>query len=349
MRTGSWSIGWAGAVVAAATRTPQPPARARLWLLTRVLSAAIVVGILTTTVLAPMLVAAVAPSEEPVPLADAAPGTPTGSGVPRRDILLAIYAGAPLFHRSDLHMTRPDGTDLTLRGLGWDGDALYFPIDGGIRSVEWWRSFGVMIDFMHNKAIARLGRGAHGRKISSPVIDTVEAEGTLAGKPVTSQVALTDIFQRLEFTHGHNTLLFTGLWRPGVLWRGIRPYLGVGAGFAIPHVEVWFPGGKRGDRTSEYQYAGPAAQLLAGVELRAGRFSYFLEYKLTWASISGQLTGDESWMNFFMPGDLSRQFGRWWRGEEPSLGRIETTLTAHQIVAGAGWWWQPRTLTARGR
>lgn len=261
---------------------------------------------------------------------------------PGREILLAGYAGPPVYHRSDVHLVRPNGTDITLKQMDWDGDVLHFPIDGGIRSVEWWRSVGFMVDFLHNKAVARLGKGAHGRKQSNPVIDEVHVEGTLEGEPISRRVKLTDIFSRFEFTHGHNTLLFTGLFRPAAITPRLRPYFGVGAGVAVPHVEVWFPGGKREDRTNEYQYAGPAAQLIAGLEFRTGKMSYFFEYKFTCASISGLLTGDESWLDFMMPGDLYRQFNRWWRGEEPKFGRFETTLTAHQVIGGAGYWWQVR-------
>lgn len=291
---------------------------------------------------------------DPAELAMAPPGAPAapeariGEGaapaaVPRgREILLAGYVSQPLYQRSDVHMTRRDGTDVTLKALGWDGDALRFPIDGGVRSMEWWGSVGVMVDFLHNKAVARLGKGAHGRKLEHPVIEDVDAEGTLAGAPIAPRVKLTDVFERLEFTHGHNVLIFTGLLRPVALTPRLRPYLGVGLGFALPHVEVWFPGGAREDRTSEYQFAGPAAQAVAGLEIRTGKVSYFLEYKASWAHIATALTGDESWMNFDMPGDLLRQLGRWWRGEAPRLGRLETTLTAHQAAFGAGYWWQLR-------
>ncbi len=276
----------------------------------------------------------------PVPVATAATEARRTAGTPGREILIAGYAGGPLYHRSDVHLTRPGGTDLTLKQMGWDGDMLYFPIDGGIRSVEWWGSLGFMVDFLHNKAVPRLGKGAHGRKLSNPVVETVDAEGIIDGKPAPSRILLTDVIERFEFTHGHNTLIFTGLVRPFAITPKVRPYFGAGFGFAIPHVEVWFPGGAKDDRTNEYQYAGPAAQGLAGIELRKGNWSYFLEYKLMWASIEGALTGDESFLNFMLPGDLARQFLRWWNGEEPRLGRFETTLTAHTVVGGAGYWWQ---------
>ncbi len=70
---------------------------------------------------------------------------------------------------------------------------------------------------------------------------------------------------------------------------------------AVPHVEVRFKGEGKETRTGEYQYAGPALQALAGLELRSGRVSYYLEYKFTWASIAAALTGDEGGKNVDLP------------------------------------------------
>ncbi len=254
------------------------------------------------------------------------------------ETLIAGYLAQPLYDRSDVHLTRVDDTDLTLKGVGWDGDALRFPIDGGVRAVRGSGAFGFMVDFLHNKAVSRLGKGAHGRKLANPIIEDADTVGTLKGKPAPERVKLTDVFERLEFTHGHNVLLFTPIVRLANIAPRIRPYIGIGAGFALPHVEVWFPGEASKLRTSEYQYAGPAVQVLAGLEFRTGKMSYFVEYKFTYAWISAALTGDRSWRNFDIPGDLLRQVGRWWSGEESKIGRISTTLAAHQAVVGAGYW-----------
>jgi hypothetical protein len=205
-----------------------------------------------------------------------------------------------------------------------------------------------MIDFLHNKAIARVGKGSHGRTISNPVIEEVEASGTLKGQAAPERVKLTDVFERLEFTHGHNVLLLTPVARLSSLTPRIRPYVGAGAGVAIPHVEVRFAGEPRETRTNEYQLAGPAWQLLAGLELRSGRGSYYLEYKFTWAGISALLTGGEAEKNLNIPsvlgvlegpGDLYRQFVEWWSGQEPKQGRLKTNLSSHQAFIGAGYVW----------
>ena len=254
-----------------------------------------------------------------------------------REKVASFYLAQPWYHRSDTKLIRNDGTDITLKNMGWDGDMLMPPIDGGVRYIDWFGPAGFMVDFLHNKAVARLGKGAHGRKLSNPVIETVETEGTLKGNPAPDKLKLTELFDRLEFTHGQNMLLFGGVLRFSGLSPRIRPYAGIGAGVAVPHVEVWFKGEDLKNRTNEYQYAGPAVSTIAGVEFRLGRLSYFLEYKWSWASISGLLTGDESWKNFNLPGDLLRQFQHWWNNEKPTYGTIATELTAHQAVGGIGW------------
>jgi lipid A oxidase len=309
---------------------------------------AIVAIVLIMAVAADVWLASPLPDDSPAERAATSADTGGPSDpAPGRETFLAGYIGVPDYYCSHLDLQRPDGTDLHLKCLGWDGDAARFPIDGGVRSVEWprrYEPFGFMVDFLHNKAIARLGRGAHGRRLRYPVIEEVPAEGTLKGQPAPPRIKLTDIFERLEFTHGHNVLLFTPMFRPLPITPRLRPYFGLGGGFALPHVEVWFPGEE--PRTDEYQFAGPAAQMLAGIEIRTGRMSYFFEYKFTWAWIRGALTGDKSWQNWFLPGDLWRQFTRWWRGEQPKLGTFETHLSSHQIFVGAGYWWQRGTTTA---
>ena len=254
-----------------------------------------------------------------------------------KELIVAGYVGVPSYYRSRVHLTQPDGTDLVLKGVGWDGDALRFPIDGGLRAVKWNGRIGFMVDFLHNKAVARLGRGAHGRRLRYPTVEQVEASGKIKGQPASRRILLTDLFERFEFTHGHNMLFITGMMRGANIVPGLRPYAGIGAGLAIPHTEVRLTGGDRADRTSEYQYGGPAAQLLFGLEYQVGKVSYFVEYKFSYAWIHGAITGNTSWKNWDMPGDLLRQFRRWWRGAEPRIGEFQTTLGAHQIIIGAGY------------
>lgn len=277
------------------------------------------------------------------------------------------YVSAPYYDRSDLKLKRPNGTDLTLKKMGWNGDAFYFPIDGGARVIRWTGSMGVMIDFIHNKAVSRLGKGAHGRKIKNGIVEDVETTGTLKGQIAPSPLHMTDLFKRLEFTHGNNALLLSGLVRLSPLTPKIRPYFGIGIGVAVPHVETRFTGEPPENWTNEYQYTGPAFQILAGLELRIGRGSYYVEYKFVWSAIKAALTGGRSWSlkdlksgwlpRWFiepfsglteMPGDLWRQFTRWRTGAAPAEGTLETTLTSHQLVVGGGYVWPARAPAVAG-
>ena len=115
---------------------------------------------------------------------------------------------------------------------------------------------------------------------------------------------------------------------------------------ALRHVEVWFAGEAREERTNEYQYAGPAWQLVAGLEFRSRHGSYFVEYKFSQAWLDGALTGDESWKNFNLAGDVVRHIRRWISGIEPKHGRFSTMLASHQLVAGGGYSWRRATSAA---
>jgi hypothetical protein len=132
-------------------------------------------------------------------------------------------------------------------------------------------------------------------------------------------------------------LFAAGLLKLASPMASVRPYLGLGGGVAFPHTEVWFKGEPRATRTYEYQYAGPAMQGVAGLELKVGKVSYFLEYKFSYAWIHGALTGERSWQNWDVFGDLWRQFRRWSSGEKPKHGDFQTTLGAHQILLGIGY------------
>ena len=118
-----------------------------------------------------------------------------------------------------------------MKNLRWDAEPFNFPLYAGVRYTSWRGAFGGMIDFLHDKAIARTGKGAHGRKVTGEraIVDTVELIGTLKGNPAPASAKLTDILERLEFSHGHNMLLPTALVRFAAYSPRVRPYAGIGA------------------------------------------------------------------------------------------------------------------------
>lgn len=149
------------------------------------------------------------------------------------------------------------------RSVDWDGAGFDMPPYWGVRGVYWLSrtsNWGFAIDFAHQKALADINFAA------DPVYD------------------------RLEFTDGNNLLLFEVLYRLSPMMNGtLVPYVGAGAGVTIPHVEVTLDSGSK---TYEYQLAGPAAQVLAGLEYKLNpTWSLFTEFKLSYSHISADLKG----------------------------------------------------------
>ena len=216
------------------------------------------------------------------------------------DIQLAAYAGTSHTMASMLELSLPGGTAMRFDGVAWDGEPFKGPIYYGYRGFVWPQNArtGLMVDFTHIKAMARLD-------------SMVDQSGTRDGETVPPRKPLSATFRKLEFTHGYNFLTLNLVRRATANGRTLVPYVGAGAGIALPHVEVLMQGRERNTRTSAYQIAFPAVQVLAGVEWRfLSRFSVFVEYKLSCAMITGTIRNG---------------------------GRIATDLCTHQLIAGPAW------------
>lgn len=200
-------------------------------------------------------------------------------GSARAEFLLGIYGGISGTFDSDVDVEGP-GTDLTLEDVPFDGESFDTPIYYGVRGTYWLNSapsYGIMLDFTHAKANADDDA-------------TVEASGTRNSVPVSGEEPVSDTFDKLQFSHGLNTLTLNGLYRRPLSW--ITPYAGLGLGVSIPHVEVDLVGG---GSTEEYQLGGLAAQALAGLEVSLGdRFALFAEYKFSYTPLDVELDGGGS-------------------------------------------------------
>lgn len=244
------------------------------------------------------------------------------------EMLIGAYGGKHFNYDSDVRFRR-FGTgplrDFTVRDVEWEGQSFKHPLYYGVRVARWAHGgegpgrFGGMVDFIHSKAIAQMAQ-------------ELRMEGRLDGKPVPEKARIGDLFSKLEFSHGHNMLLFTGLMRLSSLMPGVSPYVGLGAGLSFPHTEIHL---NKNDptRTYEYQFTGPAVQGLAGIEFRLARVSVFLEYKFTFANYSAPLTGREG---TYFPQDIYLQVSRWLSGQSPPGGYADTRLSSHQLVGGVG-------------
>lgn len=172
---------------------------------------------------------------------------------------ISVFGGANWNLSSTVTLDAPGKHDE--RSVDWDGASFTMPPYWGVRGTYWLgRNWGLAIEYSHSKAIANVD---------------------FANDPT---------YERLEFTDGNNLLLFEVLYRFSPMMNGtLVPYVGAGAGVTIPHVEVTL---NAGTKTYEYQLAGPAAQILAGLEYKLNRsWSLFTEFKLGYSDISADLTG----------------------------------------------------------
>lgn len=139
----------------------------------------------------------------------------------------------------------------------WEGKSFDMPPYYGVKGTWWLDSMGMpnaglTIDFSHAKVY------------SDP-----------ADRPAG--------WTHFEFTDGLNLLTANATYR---FWTedAFRPYVAIGAGITVPHVEVNRPSGN----TSEYQYGGPTVQLTAGADyMFAENWSVFAEWKFnhSWVDV----------------------------------------------------------------
>jgi lipid A oxidase len=236
---------------------------------------------------------------------------------PGRETNFGAYLGAPYHYPSDFRFVKQGQTDLTIKDIHWYTEPFKNPLYYGVRIQRWFEGgrFGTMLDFVHSKVFA-------------PKDEERVFEGTINGQPAPAKAKPGDYFNKLEWTHGHNMLTLNGLMR-FASFGIVSPYAGLGAGITLPHSEIHLKTDPA--RTYEYQYAGPTAQVIFGLEFRLQKSSVFVEYKFTFADYWAPITHtDGSWLPF----DMWRQFSRWWRGEEPPGGWHGARLASHQVVGG---------------
>ncbi len=195
-----------------------------------------------------------------VPLAFAAALSFAGSAT--AEPVLSIYGGMQSAPHSKVSVT--DGTSFT---AGWEGKSFSPPPYYGVRGTWWlndigYSNIGLSIDFSHSKVYAD--------------------SDTLVNK--------TPGWTHFEFTDGLNLLTANVLYRFQNSDRNWTPYVGVGAGINIPHVEVFRPSGK----TWNYQVGGATGQLTAGLDyMVTEHISVFSEYKLNFSHVNVKIdSGD---------------------------------------------------------
>jgi lipid A oxidase len=197
----------------------------------------------------------------------------TAGAATAADLELSVYGG-----RQEAAPSGVSGSDAVLGPfafrVAWQGRSFEAPPHYGLRAT-WWRGngWGLGVEVNHVKVYAPAATRA--------------AQG----------------FSRLELTDGLNLVTLNVMREFRPVGR-LQPYLGAGAGAAIPHVDVTTPGG----RTFGYQVTGPAVVWMAGARLPLDdRWSVFGEYK-----------GSRSWNTADLTGG----------------GRLETDITTHALNLG---------------
>ena len=222
------------------------------------------------------------------------------------EVQIGVYGGWNDSFDSDITIVQPNGTNLTLKDVPWDGASFDDPPYWGLRGIWWFDTnpnWGVMIDYNHAKVIADKGA-------------VVSASGTRDGVTIGPKDRVGNTFRVMEFTDGLNEIYLGGTYR----WQHERwtPYVGLGVGASFPHVEIQRTGSSI--KTFEYQVTGVAVEGLVGVEYRiTPRVSAFGDYKLSFSSNDADVKGGgtletDVWTNHFILG-LSLRFGA---GGEPS-------------------------------
>jgi len=178
---------------------------------------------------------------------------------------------------SDIHLSQPGGTNLTLNDVPWESEPFGTPPYWGARGTYWFNSapnWGLMVDYNHAKVIADQGA-------------VVGVSGTRDGIKLGPKDRVGNTFQVMEFTNGINEIFFGGQYR----WMHERwtPYVGFGVGFAFPHVEVRRDGSNQ-PYTYDYQVTGVAVEGLVGLEYHLTQhFSLFGDYKLSYSDNDASL------------------------------------------------------------
>ncbi len=172
---------------------------------------------------------------------------------------LSFYSGIQEAPHSRVEGNDPGGIGPFSFLATWEGRSFEMPPHYGFRATYWMNeNLGFGVDFNHLKVYAD--------------------DATL----------IANGFSRLELTDGLNILTANAWYRWPVEGRRWTPYVGAGAGVAIPHVDVE----TRGSKTFGYQVTGPAVQWVAGINYSFNdRWGVFGEYKGTYSMNSADLTG----------------------------------------------------------
>ena len=199
---------------------------------------------------------------------------------------LSLYLGVQSVQGSTGSGTLPGGVPVS-RSFDWEGKPLENPYYYGGRAI-WWtpRNLGFGIEGTHAKAYA--------------------STADLAALGASS----------FELSDGHNIITANIMKRwPGLFANpSFTPYVGAGAGVAMPHVDVTINGAS--NRTFGYETTGPALRGIAGIKYDlTDKWALFSEYQVTWSDNDITIDADPA-----VPGQLP--------------GKISTEIVTHAVNLG---------------
>jgi lipid A oxidase len=201
---------------------------------------------------------------------------------------ISVYGGKSITHDNDLRFQGLSGASrLTLHDVGWDDRSFENPLYYGLRVTHWFGAcpeWGLALDFSH-------------AKIYLDPDQVVKVSGRRAGLAIETREPIGSTLQSFNASHGLNLLTLNGTrrWflkgeRDNSFLGRLQPYVGLGAGTAVPHVEA----SVNGITTGEYQVAGWTAQGFAGLNFDLMRYlALFLEYKASYADLDMKLAGGQ--------------------------------------------------------
>jgi hypothetical protein len=137
-----------------------------------------------------------------------------GANPAAAEFQVGVYGGISESFDSDVTLVQPNGTNLTLEDVPWDGKSFVSPPYWGVRGIYWLDSrpsWGLLFDCNHAKIYSDLGA-------------LVKVKGTRDGVALSGTDRVSNTFDILEFTDGLNEFYLGSMYR----WQHERwtPYAG---------------------------------------------------------------------------------------------------------------------------
>lgn len=201
------------------------------------------------------------------------------------ELQIAGYTGDAITPDKDLRLRSPGGTDLTFHNAKFESKSFELPPYWGIRGTYFLPKnprWGFAIDYTH-------------AKLYMDEDQIVNVSGTRNGVPVNGSQPIRNDIDGFELTNGLNYLTanvvhrwFPRCQRDCSFVGRLQPYVGLGAGIAIPHVETTI----NGTRVHEYQEVGPTVGGFVGTHVDLSQaFGAFLEYKVNYGKLDIDVGG----------------------------------------------------------